>query len=265
MAFRTCSTGPRHWIWIRQTGHRPMGPFRILLQTLVRPPMRRRDHQRPQIADLVGQLDAAVCRTPTAHAPLASPYALASAAWYRPLPSAPGQRSHGRTRRWHPGPSLRRLRWCRADSQQPPLAGIRRMPKRHLRQMVDVRRRPGPFGDGEHAAGGRFDDQVLTWLQWIAVDLLWTPVTGAVLGAHAGRAAVGWCVVFLRSRYQQAVGFDAFLGLGLDRRRLGAALSIDASGFLAVLAAASPSGGSRSSLRRAKPRWAVRGRRGTSA
>ncbi|WP_431104099.1 cation:proton antiporter [Roseateles noduli] len=74
------------------------------------------------------------------------------------------------------------------------------------------------------------------WLHWTAVDLLWTPVTGAVLGAALG-AAVGWCVVFLRSRYQQAVGFDAFLGLGLIGVAYGAALSIDASGFLAVLAA----------------------------
>jgi NhaP-type Na+/H+ or K+/H+ antiporter len=44
-------------------------------------------------------------------------------------------------------------------------------------------------------------------------------------------------VVFLRSRYRQAVGLDAFLGLGLIGVAYGAALSVSASGFLAVLAA----------------------------
>lgn len=74
------------------------------------------------------------------------------------------------------------------------------------------------------------------WLQWTAVDLIWTPVAGAAIGGSFG-ALMGWAVVFLRSRYRQAIGLDAFIGLGLIGVAYGAALYVSASGFLAVLAA----------------------------
>ena len=73
-------------------------------------------------------------------------------------------------------------------------------------------------------------------LRWWGVDLLWSTVGGAAIGWLLG-AATGRLVVYLRSRHDQAVGLDEFLGLGLVGMAYGAAQLCLASGFLAVFAA----------------------------
>lgn len=72
-------------------------------------------------------------------------------------------------------------------------------------------------------------------LHWWGVDLLWTTLGGLAIGAALG-AATGWLVVYLRTRHDEAVGFDEFLGLGLVAMAYGAAQLGHASGFLAVFA-----------------------------
>jgi NhaP-type Na+/H+ or K+/H+ antiporter len=74
------------------------------------------------------------------------------------------------------------------------------------------------------------------WLHWWTVDLLWTTLGGAAIGAALG-AATGRLVVYLRSRHDEAVGLDEFLGLGLVGMAYGIAQLSLASGFLAVFAA----------------------------
>lgn len=72
--------------------------------------------------------------------------------------------------------------------------------------------------------------------RWWSVDLLWATVGGVAIGGLLG-AATGWLVVHLRSRHDEAVGLDEFLGLGLVGLAYGVAQLSLASGFLAVFAA----------------------------
>ena len=73
-------------------------------------------------------------------------------------------------------------------------------------------------------------------LQWWSIDLMWATVGGAAIGGALG-AATGRLVVYLRSRHDEAVGLDEFLGLGLVGMAFGLAQLSLASGFLAVFAA----------------------------
>ena len=73
-------------------------------------------------------------------------------------------------------------------------------------------------------------------VRWWSLDLLWATVGGAAIGGVLG-AATGRLVVYLRSRHDEAVGLDEFLGLGLVGMAYGIAQLSLASGFLAVFAA----------------------------
>ena len=73
-------------------------------------------------------------------------------------------------------------------------------------------------------------------LRWWAIDLVWTCLGGLAIGAALG-AATGRLIVHLRSTYQQALGLDVFIGLGLIGMAYGAAHVCAASGFMAVFAA----------------------------
>lgn len=71
---------------------------------------------------------------------------------------------------------------------------------------------------------------------WLFVDLLWSTLGGLIIGAILG-ALIGELVVHLRIQYQNAVGLDEFLSLGLIAISYGVAQLCIASGFLAVFAA----------------------------
>ena len=73
-------------------------------------------------------------------------------------------------------------------------------------------------------------------LRWLLVDLLWAVAAGLALGAALG-TLMGRLVLHLRLRYQQALGYDDFLALGLIALSYGLALLVAAYGFLAVFAA----------------------------
>lgn len=72
--------------------------------------------------------------------------------------------------------------------------------------------------------------------RWWAIDLAWATAGGVAIGALLG-SATGRLVVYLRSRHDEAVGRDEFLGLGLLAMAYGLAQICQASGFLAVFAA----------------------------
>lgn len=71
--------------------------------------------------------------------------------------------------------------------------------------------------------------------RWWGLDLLWSILGGLAIGAALG-ALIGRLVVYLRSRYREALGLDVFLGLGLIALAYGLAQLLLASGFLAVFA-----------------------------
>ena len=73
-------------------------------------------------------------------------------------------------------------------------------------------------------------------VRWWSIDLLWATIGGIAIGGALG-AAIGRLVVYLRSRHDEAVGLDEFLGLGLVAMAYGIAQLALASGFLAVFAA----------------------------
>jgi NhaP-type Na+/H+ or K+/H+ antiporter len=72
--------------------------------------------------------------------------------------------------------------------------------------------------------------------RWLAVDVVWSLAGGIVIGATLGWL-IGKLVVHLRTNYQEAVGLDEFLALGLVALAYGAAQLAYASGFLAVFSA----------------------------
>ena len=72
--------------------------------------------------------------------------------------------------------------------------------------------------------------------RWWSVDLVRATLGGLGIGGLLG-AATGRLVVYLRSRHDEAVGLDEFLGLGLVAMAYGIAQLALASGFLAVFAA----------------------------
>jgi len=74
------------------------------------------------------------------------------------------------------------------------------------------------------------------FVRWWSVDLVWATVGGLAIGGVLG-TATGQLVVYLRSRHDEAVGLDEFLGLGLVGMAYGIAQLSLASGFLAVFAA----------------------------
>ena len=73
-------------------------------------------------------------------------------------------------------------------------------------------------------------------VRWFSIDLLWATLGGVAMGWVLG-TATGRLVVYLRSRHDEAVGLDEFLGLGLVGMAYGLAQLSAASGFLAVFAA----------------------------
>lgn len=74
------------------------------------------------------------------------------------------------------------------------------------------------------------------FVRWWSIDLVWATLGGAAIGGVLG-AAIGRLVVYLRSRHDEAVGLDVFLGLGLVGMAYGIAQLSLASGFLAVFTA----------------------------
>lgn len=82
---------------------------------------------------------------------------------------------------------------------------------------------------------GLHDMGAQAW-RWWSVDLLWATSAGVAIGAATG-AVTGRLVVYLRSRHDEAVGLDQFLGLGVVGLAFGLAQLSLASGFLAVFAA----------------------------
>jgi NhaP-type Na+/H+ or K+/H+ antiporter len=71
---------------------------------------------------------------------------------------------------------------------------------------------------------------------WLAVTLLWGVAGGLGIGALLG-TLIGRLVLYLRHRYQEAVGLDDFLALGLIALAYSSAQLLSANGFLAVFAA----------------------------
>lgn len=71
---------------------------------------------------------------------------------------------------------------------------------------------------------------------WIVMDVIWATAVGLSVGALLG-AATASLVIYLRRTYQEAVGLDNFLALGLIALAYGVALLLHAYGFLAVFAA----------------------------
>jgi hypothetical protein len=72
--------------------------------------------------------------------------------------------------------------------------------------------------------------------RWFSVDVVWAVAVGILVGALLG-TLVGRVVVHLRRTYQEAVGLDNFLALGLIGLSYGLALLAGGYGFLAVFAA----------------------------
>lgn len=72
--------------------------------------------------------------------------------------------------------------------------------------------------------------------RWIVVDVVWAIAGGVLVGGALGYA-VGSLVLYLRVHHREAIGLDELLALGLIALAYGAALTIHAYGFLAVIAA----------------------------
>ncbi len=72
--------------------------------------------------------------------------------------------------------------------------------------------------------------------RWVAVDVLWASAAGLLIGGALG-SGLGRLVQHLRQRYQEAVGCENFLALGLIGLSYGFAVQASAYGFLAVFSA----------------------------
>ena len=75
----------------------------------------------------------------------------------------------------------------------------------------------------------------LGW-RWLVVDVVWATAAGLGVGWALG-SGVSHVVLWLRRERKEAVGLDDLLGLGLIALAYGAALLLQAYGFLAVFAA----------------------------
>jgi NhaP-type Na+/H+ or K+/H+ antiporter len=73
-------------------------------------------------------------------------------------------------------------------------------------------------------------------LRWAGVDLIWGISAGAAIGWLLG-GGTGQLVVYLRQRFNQALGLEGFFSLGLIALSYGIAVGLHAYGFLAVFAA----------------------------
>ncbi len=73
------------------------------------------------------------------------------------------------------------------------------------------------------------------WRWWL-FDVLWGVAGGLGIGALCG-TVIGQLVLYLRREHREGLGRDEFLALGLIGLSYGAAVSVHASGFLAVFAA----------------------------
>jgi NhaP-type Na+/H+ or K+/H+ antiporter len=72
--------------------------------------------------------------------------------------------------------------------------------------------------------------------RWWAVDVVWAITGGLGIGAAVG-TGVGKLMLHLRRKHREGLGHDEFLALGVIALSYGAALLLQAYGFLAVLAA----------------------------
>lgn len=72
--------------------------------------------------------------------------------------------------------------------------------------------------------------------RWWAVDVAWAIAGGLAIGYALG-LLVGKTVLFLRTRYREALGADEFIAFGLIALAYGTALWLHTYGFLAVFAA----------------------------
>ena len=72
--------------------------------------------------------------------------------------------------------------------------------------------------------------------RWLAVDVAWAVSAGLGIGWLAGRG-VARAILYLRRERREAVGTDDFLALGVIALAYGAAVGVNAYGFLAVFAA----------------------------
>jgi len=72
--------------------------------------------------------------------------------------------------------------------------------------------------------------------RWLAIDVCWEFIGGLLIGGSLG-ALIGKLVIFLRTRYKEAIGLDEFVSLGLIALAYGSASLGRCSGFLAVFAA----------------------------
>jgi NhaP-type Na+/H+ or K+/H+ antiporter len=83
-------------------------------------------------------------------------------------------------------------------------------------------------------AGGLAD---VPWAHWLAVDVLWKVVVGAVLGALVG-LALGWLTFHLPNLSKLSRTGDGFVALGVTCLAYGLVQAVDGYGFVGVFAAA---------------------------
>lgn len=72
--------------------------------------------------------------------------------------------------------------------------------------------------------------------RWLAIDVVWAVGAGLAIGGALG-TAVARLVLYLRRHRREGLGSDEFLALGLIALAYGAAMAVEAYGFLAVFAA----------------------------
>ncbi|MBA3317513.1 MAG: cation:proton antiporter [Gemmatimonadales bacterium] len=72
--------------------------------------------------------------------------------------------------------------------------------------------------------------------RWLTLDVLWAVGAGLAIGGMLG-TALGRLVLYLRREHREGLGADEFLALGLIALAYGAAVAVEAYGFLAVFAA----------------------------
>ncbi|GJE41023.1 cation:proton antiporter [Methylobacterium soli] len=94
-----------------------------------------------------------------------------------------------------------------------------------------------PFVNLAIAGAGTGGFAGLAWSHWLAVDVLWKIVVGAVLGALIGRA-LGWLTFHLPNVSKLSRTGDGFVALGVTCIAYGSVQAVDGYGFVGVFAAA---------------------------